>query len=61
MRKSVFWKENRLSFLLQFGCERANSLMQDVLAMFPALVELIRRQSFLPVFPCSVRKLPPGA
>lgn len=35
--------------------------MQDVLAVFPALVEHRRRQSFLPVFPCSVRKLPPGA
>lgn len=36
----------------------ANGLMQDALAVFPALVELTRRLSFLPVFPRSVRKLP---
>lgn len=39
----------------------ANGLMQDMLAVFSALVGLTRRQSFLPVYPRSVRKLPPAA
>lgn len=62
MRKPVFGQENGLSFLLQLGCEELTvSCEMHWPCSLPLWNSHTGRVLFLPVFPLSVRKLPPGA